>query len=305
MEINKIAIIGAGALGVMYGDRLTESFGNERIYFIADHERVARYQKKPFICNGRPCAFRYVEDTVMTETADIIIVAVKYTGIDQAVKSLRNFVGEKTIIISLLNGIASETVISETYGQEHLIYCVAQGMDTVKEGQNVHYDNGGVLLLGDRDNRITEALQAVTGIMDAAGIDYEIPQDIHHCLWNKLMLNTGVNQTAAVFETNYGGLQKKGKARDMMLEAMEEARKVAASEGVCLTEMDIKKWMQVLDTLNPEGMPSMRQDTKAHRRTEVDLFSGTICKLGREHGIETPVNDFLYQQIRKIEASYD
>ena len=63
--------------------------------------------------------------------------------------------------------------------------------------------------------------------------------------------------------------------------------------------------MRVLDTLNPEGMPSMRQDTKAHRKTEVDLFSGTICSLGKKYGFETPVNDFLYEQILKIETSYD
>lgn len=302
MRINKIALIGAGALGVLYGNRLTEAFGNERVYFIADHERAARYQKKPFTCNGKICDFRYVEDTVKTETADIIIVAVKYTGIHNAVKSIRSFVGEKTVIISLLNGIASEKVIAESFGWEHLLYCVAQGMDAVKEGPDVHYDNGGILLLGSQDNTKTEPLEAVAKILEEADIPYEIPQDIHYCLWNKLMLNTGVNQTAAVFGTNYGGLQKEGEARNLMLKAMEEARTAAAYEGVCLTEADISEWMRVLDTLNSEGMPSMRQDTKAHRKTEVDLFSGTICGLGKEYGFETPVNDFLYEQIHKIEA---
>ena len=91
----------------------------------------------------------------------------------------------------------------------------------------------------------------------------------------------------------------------MMLKAMEEIKTAAAYEGVHLTKSDIAEWMRVLDTLNPEGMPSMRQDTKAHRKTEVDLFSGTICSLGKKYGFETPVNDFLYEQILKIEASYD
>lgn len=305
MRINKIALIGAGALGVLYGNRLTEAFGNERVYFIADHERAARYQKNPFTCNGRICDFHYVEDAVKNETANLIIIAVKYTGIDNAVKSIRNFVGEETVIISLLNGIASEKVIAESFGQEHLLYCVAQGMDAVKEGPHLHYDNGGILLLGSQDNTKTAHLEAVAEILEEADIPYKIPQDIHYCLWNKLMLNTGVNQIAAVFATNYGGLQKEGEARKLMLKAMEEVRTAAAYEGVRLTESDITEWMRVLDTLNPEGMPSMRQDTKAHRKTEVDLFSGTICRLGKKYGFETPVNDFLYEQILKIEASYD
>lgn len=205
MRINKIALIGAGALGVLYGNRLTEAFSNERVYFIADHERAARYQKNPFTCNAKICDFRYVEDTIKTETADLIIVAVKYTSIDNAVESIRNFVGKETVIISLLNGIASEKVIARSFGQEHLLYCVAQGMDAVKEGPHVHYDNGGILLLGSQDNTKTGHLEAVAEILEEAGIPYKIPQDIHYCLWNKLMLNTGVNQTAAVFATNYGG----------------------------------------------------------------------------------------------------
>lgn len=286
MKINKIALIGAGALGVLYGSRLIEAFGNERVYFIADQECTARYKKTPFTCNGKICDFRYVEDTMKTETVDLIIVAVKYTGIDQAVKSIRNFVGRETMIISLLNGIASEEVIAEAFGQEHLLYCVAQGMDAVKEGSDVHYDNGGILLLGSQDNTRTAPLQAVAKILETADIPYKIPCDIHYCLWNKLMLNTGVNQTAAVFETNYGGLQKEGEARDLMLKAMEEARIAAAYEGVCLTEADIAEWLRVLDSLNPEGMPSMRQDTKARRKTEVDLFSGTICKLGKNTALK-------------------
>ena len=73
MRINKIALIGAGALGVLYGNRLTEAFSNERVYFIADHERAARYQKNPFTCNAKICDFRYVEDTIKT---------VSYTHLD-------------------------------------------------------------------------------------------------------------------------------------------------------------------------------------------------------------------------------
>ena len=305
MRINKIALIGAGALGVLYGNRLTEAFGNERVYFIADHERAARYQKNPFTCNGRICDFRYVEDAVKNETADLIIIAVKYTGIDNAVKSIRNFVGEETVIISLLNGIASEKVIAESFGQEHLLYCVAQGMDAVKEGPHLHYDNGGILLLGSQDNTKTAHLEAVAEILEEADIPYKIPQDIHYCLWNKLMLNTGVNQIAAVFATNYGGLQKEGEARKLMLKAMEEVRTAAAYEGVRLTESDITEWMRVLDTLNPEGMPSMRQDTKAHRKTEVDLFSGTICRLGKNMALRRQSMIFFMSKYLKIEASYD
>ena len=83
----------------------------------------------------------------------------------------------------------------------------------------------------------------------------------------------------------------------MMKEAMRETVKVANAEGVGLSENDVIKWTQVIDGLNSEGEPSMRQDAKAGRKTEKALFSGTVCALGDKHGIDTPVNDLFFEKI--------
>ena len=71
-----------------------------------------------------------------------------------------------------------------------------------------------------------------------------------------------------------------------------------------LTDGDVKAWLDLLDSLNPEGMPSMRQDTAARRKTEVELFSGTIRRLGKKYSVKTPVNDFLYEKIKEMEAGW-
>ena len=77
----------------------------------------------------------------------------------------------------------------------------------------------------------------------------------------------------------------------MMLAAMRECVAVGQAEGVALSEDDVTYWRDIVDRLAPEGLPSMRQDAKAGRKTEVELFAGTVCELGRKHGIPTPVND--------------
>lgn len=77
----------------------------------------------------------------------------------------------------------------------------------------------------------------------------------------------------------------------MMKAAMRETILVANAEGVALSDKDMADWITVIDGLNPDGEPSMRQDSKAGRKTEVVLFAGTICELGKRHGIATPVND--------------
>ncbi|BFL48660.1 ketopantoate reductase family protein [Lactonifactor longoviformis] len=300
-EIKTIGIIGQGALGVMYGQQLTRHLGKERVFFIADPRRIEKYQREGIYCNGEKTEFQYLTPDTKGVQADLLIFAVKYTAIEEALDDTANFVGDSTILLSLLNGIASEEQIGTRYGEDKILYCVAQEMDALKEGNQFSHTNMGTLVIGNRDNKRDERLSSVENILREAEIPYLIPEDIMHCLWSKLMFNTGVNQTAAVYACNYRQMQEEGQIRDTALSAMEEARRIAEAEGAVITDREFAEWMQILGRLNPEGMPSMRQDTKAKRKTEVELFSGTLRKLGKKHQIPTPVNNWLYEKIQDIE----
>lgn len=76
------------------------------------------------------------------------------------------------------------------------------------------------------------------------------------------------------------------------------------AEGVALTERDLTQMVQLIEGLDGVGMPSMAQDRIAHRKTEVEEFSGTICRLARKHDIEVPQNEWLYERIRAIESTW-
>ena len=145
---------------------------------------------------------------------------------------------------------------------------------------------------------------AAAALLLEAGVPCEIHEDILYRQWSKLMLNVGLNQVCAVYNVPYRGVQSPGTARDTMLAAMREAQALAAREGVTLTDADISAWMKMTDALNPDGMPSMRQDTLARRPTEVELFAGAMRRLGEKHGVPTPVNDMLYRRIAELEAAY-
>jgi 2-dehydropantoate 2-reductase len=125
-----------------------------------------------------------------------------------------------------------------------------------------------------------------------------------HRQWGKFMLNVGVNQTIAVNRAQYGEVQKNGPARNMMIGAMREVITLSNKEGVSLTEADLDYWLNVLAKLSPTGKPSMAQDVEANRKTEVELFSGTVLKLGKKYGVSTPLNQELYDRIQEIEGQY-
>lgn len=118
------------------------------------------------------------------------------------------------------------------------------------------------------------------------------------------MLNTGINQVVMVYEGTYATVQHAGKARDMMVNTMREVMQVANAEGIDLNEDDVQGWLAIADGLNPEGMPSMRQDGMAKRYSEVELFSGTVIPLAQKHGIDVPNCTELYRRIKAMEAAY-
>lgn len=305
MEIKKVSIIGLGALGILFGHHLSKRMPKEDLRIIADRDRIKKYQTDGVYCNGERCDFNYVSPEETCEPADLLIFTVKFNGLKDAIKDVKNHVGENTIIISALNGISSETVIGEAYGMDKVLYCVAQGMDAVKVGNQLTYANMGMLVVGDQEpGIISENVKAVAAFFEKTEIAHEVLTDMKYKLWGKFMLNVGVNQTVAVYESNYGEIQKEGPARDMMIAAMREVAMLSEKEGINLTEDDITYWLGVLSKLSPEGKPSMAQDVEARRFSEVDLFAGTVLELGKKHGISTPVNKELYDRITKIESEY-
>ena len=245
-----------------------------------------------------------LQSVAQAEPVDLVIVATKFSGLNEALEEMQGLVGPQTIIFSVLNGISSEEYIKERYGDDNLLYCVALGMDAVREGTSLTYQHKGILKLGILTKKQRPALAAVMALLEKACIQYVIEEDILHALWAKLLLNVGINQTCMVYETNYGGAFTNEEARQDMFAAMHEVITVAQREGIKLTEADFEGCVKVLRGLSPEGLPSMRQDAMAKRKSEVELFAGTIIRLGAKHNVPTPINQRYYDIIKAMEAKY-
>ena len=301
--IQQTAIIGMGALGLLYGSHIVKQLGRDAVSFVLDKDRFERYRGRDFFCNGQKQAFKLVESTKM-QPVDLVIVAVKYNALESALETMGRCVGPDTIIISVLNGITSEKIIAQRYGAQRVLCSIALGMDAVKFGNDLQYTQMGRLCIGCFETEQEPILARLKAFFDATAITYQTPEDILHSLWGKFMLNVGVNQTCMAFEANYGQVLVPGKPRDTMLAAMGEVMALANVEGIELGQADIDMYMDILATLSPEGMPSMRQDALGRRYSEVEMFSATVIALAKGHGIATPTNQFLYDRIKAMEQAY-
>jgi len=296
--LNTVDIVGLGALGVMYANDFTKALGKDRVRVLADAGRTEKYRREGISFNGEACDFNYCDAAGETAPAQLILYAVKYGALQTAMEETAHLIGPDTVIISVLNGIRSEEDLAARFGAEKVVYCIARKMDAGKEGNRAVCKNHGELALGIMKGGRQENLDAVVALFEKIAFPYALPSDIQRDMWSKLLCNVGVNQTCSLLEGGYGIVHVPGKARDMMQAAFREVVAVANAEGIALSEQDVTQWTATIDSLNPEGEPSMRQDSKAGRPTEVQLFAGTICALGKKHGIPTPVNDNFLAKIR-------
>ena len=303
-RIQSAAIIGMGALGILYGHLLSAG-GACSLQFVMDAGRKARYEKNGVFCNGKRCDFdmRLPAEAVCP---DLLIFATKYAGLPGALELARQIAGPGTIVISLMNGITSEEMIEEKLGTGTVLYAVAQGMDATREGSSLNYAHAGTVFVGCPSDEPLKlpALEALCEFFLRSGVPFVRDEDILHRLWVKWMLNVGVNQVCMVKAGGYGIVQKPGEARRLMQEAMGEALLVARASGVNVTQADLQEYVRLIDGLAPDGMPSMRQDGLARRPSEVELFSGTVLRKAHQLNISVPVNEWLYKEIKKIEAGY-
>lgn len=294
-----IAIIGMGALGILYGDILTASLGRDAVTFLADERRIQKYKQEGVYCNGRLCDFRMSSQAA---PADLLIFAVKGNDLNDAIKAAEHAVGEDTIILSLLNGISSEEILAQHLSKGHIVHCIAQGMDAVKLGNQLTYSHKGELRIGTPNPALMHYVNRAVGILKSADVPYVVEEDILHRLWCKWMLNVGVNQVVMVNEGTYRTIQQPGEARDTMLAAMEEVKKLSEYAKTGVTDEDLQFYVNLVDGLNPDGMPSMRQDGVARRYSEVELFAGTVIRKASQYGMPVPVNQMLYQKVKEMET---
>lgn len=298
MEIQSAAIIGLGALGILFGHRMPG------VQVIAAPARVEKYRAAgPVVCNGREYSFGYVSPAE-GRPVDLVLVAVKATQMEQAIRDIRNFVGENTVILSVLNGIRSEDWLEAAY-PGHCVWAVAVGMDATRAGRTLAYHNPGQIQFGERDGSVTPRVLALERYFAACGIEHTLCSDILYKQWYKLMVNVGLNQTCAAYGLTYGALRQNREAQAVLLQAMAETIAVANAEGIPLPADAAEGWLnQSLPTLGENGMPSMLQDVRAKRPTELDQFAGVICQKAAAYGIAVPANEALRRRILALEAHY-
>lgn len=300
-EIQKIAILGAGAMGAYFATRFFDTTGFSTV-LIAKGNRLDKLKSEGLVVNGKSYAIPVIHPDKATSPMDLIIVALKHHHLEKAVHGLEKLVGDSTTIISVMNGLESEEYMGSIYGMDKVLYAVSVAIDAVRHGNKTTYTKPGKHYFGEASNiHLNQRVLRVQKSFDRAGIIYETPEDMIRMMWWKFMINVGMNQASAVMRAPYGVFQVSPEARDLMNALMKEVIALANVMDVNLTNRDIEEWYKFLDVLSPQGKTSMLQDIEAGRKTEVEIFGEKVVELGKIHGVPTPVNQTVFQIIKVLE----
>lgn len=295
--IEKAYLIGLGAIGGIYSSRIYDHDRN-KISIIGDRERIRRYGSRGVLINEKIYDFDYAEAGTGKRDADLILITVKNNALREAIEAMKSFVGEDTIILSLLNGIDSEDLISTSLQRGKILHSYCVGTDAVRTGQKIQFENCGRIVFGSmNEERYQMEVDLVKAFLDQHSIPCVVSKDIRRDQWWKFMMNVGINQVSAVLQAEYGVFQQQKYARELMTEASREVVRLANRLDIALCEQDLLDSLAVIDTLTPQSRTSMCQDMEAGRKTEVELFGDKVCALGEQLGVETPVNRTLSQLI--------
>ena len=294
-RIDKVVFAGLGAVGSAFFAKVCDNISPEAARAVAYGERAHRYEEKGLTHNGKKYA-------VALAGADDAPAELLFIAVDAA-----KFVGPDTVIIAPLNGVSSEKILGERFGEEKVLYSYAM-IDAERSGDGFVSKGAERITFGDAANapgRYSENVEAVEDFFRRAGINYEIPADMKKSLWRKFMMNCGVNQVSAALGFTYGMMNRSRTAGGLVKASMEEAAAVARAEGVPLGDAEIYEcYRALLNTVAPNGKTSMFQDIEAGRMTEVDAFAGTVVALAKKHGIAVPVNSMFLQMIRAKEEIF-
>jgi 2-dehydropantoate 2-reductase len=290
-----------GAIGASFAAQMKDHGINPLVF--CDEKRKSRYTKDGFIVNNKRYDFEYIMPGESV-AASLVIVVVKHHNLIEVVEQIKDIVTPDTVIMSLMNGIDSETILGARYGMDKIVHAFVIALDGVREKNNISYTSPGQIIFGNADASEDWKIDRIKSFLKTASINYQLTDEILKKQWWKFMVNIGANQLSAILHAPYGTMKYSADARILLTDAMMEVIEISQAMNVNLEESSIADFFTMIGNLADDGKTSMHQDVLAKRKTEVDMLSGHVIALGKKYSIPTPVNTLLYHMIKTIEYQY-
>ena len=303
----KIAIVGPGAMGCLFGAFLIKA--RQEVYFLdKNEERAKKISAQGIKVEGLSnFSVKAIAKAKAEEIGpcELVILCVKSYDTEKAIKHARGLISKDTSVLTLQNGINNLQTLNEIVGAEKVVGGVTSQGATLLGIGCIRHAGKGETVIGKADGKILGAVRDISNLFNKSGLETKISKDINSLIWSKLIINVGINALTAITRLNNGRLVEYDGTREILRSAVLEAVKVAKRKKIKLIYDDPVQKTEKVAEATKGNISSMLQDVLKEKRTEIDYINGAIVRQGRNLGIPTPVNSVLSDLVRTIEISYD
>lgn len=299
--IQRVAILGAGAVGSYFISGLQEKLG-DNLWVIAEGSRKERLEREGITINQRKIALN-VKTPEEAHGVDLLLAAVKYGSLEGSLDAIERTVDKDTIVMSVMNGVDSEEVIGKRIGMDHMVFSMIK-IASERKASMVTFDPSVTegVYFGEADGRKSARIDALAELFDGTGVKYHISEEIIRVIWLKYALNISMNLPQAIINCGLGAYNDSEYVMDICQKLRQEVVNVAAAKGIDIVDESVAGRSAAVW---PKARFSTLQDLDAGRHTEIDMFSGTLVRMGRELGVPTPYNELTYDIIKALEEKND
>jgi len=302
----KFAIFGTGGVGGYFGGRLAQA--GQDVTFIARGKHLSALIESGLRVDSISGDF-LVKPAKATDApqsigeVDVVIVATKAWQLPEAVKNMKPLLGEKTVVLPLLNGIEHVDLLVDAFGSEHVLGGLCRiSSFIVGPGHITHVGVKPIVSFGELNHKKSERVINLLDIFSALnGVDVELPEDIHVAMWGKFILICSTSGVGAVTRQPFGVFRVIPESRAMLKASVEETVRLGRAKGVSLPPDIVDTIMNRIDGFPETMVASMQKDIMEGRPSELESQTGAIVRMERALGIPTPTHAYIYASLLPME----
>jgi 2-dehydropantoate 2-reductase len=294
----RIAVIGAGGVGGYFGGKLAN--GGADVTFIVRGATLEAMRTNGLRVDSIKGDFviehpNATDDPASVGPVDAVFVTVKAWQLGDVAAQIKPMLAVDTMVIPLENGIDAADQLAAIVGREHVLGGLCGIVSFIAAPGHIrHAGADPFIMFGEIDNRRSPRVEALRDECLRAGVQADIPSDIHHALWSKFVFIAPMSGIGAATRVPIGVWRAMPEPRELAIKAIREIVDVARARGVDLGgDAAIERTLARFDGLPPESTSSLQRDIIDGKPSELDAQLGAVVRLGRETNVATPVCETL------------
>ncbi|OQR56048.1 2-dehydropantoate 2-reductase [Bacillus sp. CDB3] len=300
----RILVLGAGGVGGFFGGRLVEK--GEDVTFLVRNKRKQQLEEKGLVIRSINGDFSFQPKLITKEDStspfDVIVFSTKAYHLNEAITDLKPFVGEDTVIIPLLNGIAHLALLQKEFGEEKVMGGLCFIETTLNnEGDVVQTSAANRLVFGEIKPQDAERMQRISKVFAGTKASFVLSENITQDMWHKYLFITVMSGMTTLMRAPIGPIRESEGGRDFIRNLFEESVQIMKSIGAPVKDNIVEDHMKTIDKISYDMKSSMQRDMEKGSLVEGKHLQGYLLDLAEQFSIEAPVLGVVYQNLKVYE----